>query len=65
MTRTLTYAAITPARDEAVNLPRLAHALAVQGTKPTVWIVVENGSTDGTTAVVQELVAEHEWVRGV
>ena len=65
MTHTLTYAAITPARDEAANLPSLAGALAAQGTRPTVWIVVENGSTDGTTAVVQELVAEHEWVRGV
>jgi glycosyltransferase involved in cell wall biosynthesis len=58
----LTYAAITPARDERDNLPRLFASLAAQTVMPLAWIVVDNGSSDGTPAYVEELSAEHPWV---
>ncbi|MGH2935404.1 MAG: glycosyltransferase family 2 protein [Gaiellaceae bacterium] len=58
----LTYAAITPARDEAENLPRLAHCLAQQTALPAEWVVVENGSTDATLDVLAELAATHSWI---
>ncbi|MGZ4399697.1 MAG: glycosyltransferase family 2 protein [Gaiellaceae bacterium] len=64
-TTRLSYAAITPARNEADTLPRLAGALCAQTVRPTVWLVVENGSTDATAAVLAGLVASHDWVRGV
>jgi glycosyltransferase involved in cell wall biosynthesis len=63
--RTLTYAAITPARDEAENLPRLAEAMAAQAALPTAWILVDNGSTDATPAIAAELEREHPWVRSI
>src|SRR5262245_30612671 len=59
----LTYAVITPARDEADTLPRLAAALDRQTGRRTRWVIVENGSTDATAAVAGAIVAEHEWVR--
>jgi poly-beta-1,6-N-acetyl-D-glucosamine synthase len=59
----LTYAAVTPARDEAENLPRLAAALLAQSVVPVRWIVVENGSSDGTDELVRRLAAEHEWIQ--
>ena len=43
---TLRYAVVTPARNEEVNLPRLAAALAAQTLPPAAWIVVDDGSTD-------------------
>ena len=58
----LTYAAITPARDERENLPRVFASLAAQTVTPAAWIVVDNGSSDETPAYIQELGREHPWV---
>jgi poly-beta-1,6-N-acetyl-D-glucosamine synthase len=59
----LSYAVITPARNEADNLPRLAGCLTRQSVRPSVWIIVDNGSTDGTVALGCALAEEHNWVR--
>ncbi|HJU48570.1 MAG TPA: glycosyltransferase family A protein [Gaiellaceae bacterium] len=56
------YAVVTPARDEADNLPRLASSLAAQTVSPRSWTIVDNGSTDGTPELVAGLAAEHDWV---
>ena len=56
------YAIITPVRDEAENLPRLASSLAAQTVRPAAWYVVDNGSQDGTLELAQGLTAEHDWV---
>jgi len=59
----LRYALVTPARDEAENLRRLARCLAAQTVLPTAWIIVDNGSTDETPALVRELANELPWLR--
>lgn len=59
------YALVTPARDEAANLPRLAGCLATQTLLPTSWTIVENGSTDGTLEVARELAEDHPWIQVV
>jgi cellulose synthase/poly-beta-1,6-N-acetylglucosamine synthase-like glycosyltransferase len=61
--RARSYAVVTPARNEAANLRRLASSLAEQTILPDVWIIVDDGSTDETPAVVGALAAEHQWVR--
>jgi glycosyltransferase involved in cell wall biosynthesis len=59
----LRYAVVTPARNEEANLPRLAAALAAQELPPAAWIVVDDGSTDRTPALVAEFGAVHPWAR--
>ncbi len=61
--RDLTYAVVTPVRNEAENLPRLAEALAAQSTPPLAWVVVDTGSTDATPALLAELARRHPWIR--
>ena len=56
------YAVITPARDEAANLPRLASCIASQTILPSTWTIVENGSSDTTLEIAHGLAAEHAWV---
>lgn len=58
----LTYAAVTPARDEEANLRRLGSSLTAQTVLPVAWVIVENGSSDGTLQVAEELAAKHPWI---
>jgi poly-beta-1,6-N-acetyl-D-glucosamine synthase len=56
------YAVITPVRDERENLPRLAESLAAQTERPRTWLIVDNGSQDGTIELASSLAAEHAWI---
>ena len=50
------YLVVTPARDEAENLSGLAHSLASQTwLPPLTWVIVDDGSTDGTAEVARSL----------
>jgi glycosyltransferase involved in cell wall biosynthesis len=46
---------VTPLRDEARNIPRIEEALRSQTVPVDVWIIVENGSTDGSKELVRNL----------
>lgn len=59
------YALITPARNEADNLMRLADCLARQTMLPTEWIIVDDGSDDGTGTLADELAQNLPWVRRI
>jgi poly-beta-1,6-N-acetyl-D-glucosamine synthase len=59
----LTYALVTPARDEYVNLRRLAPCVIDQSARPSSWVIVDDGSLDETIPYVEELAREHPWIR--
>jgi glycosyltransferase involved in cell wall biosynthesis len=59
----LAYALVTPARNEAANLGRLAACLLLQTVRPREWVIVDDGSTDRTPSVAATLAAEHPWIR--
>jgi glycosyltransferase involved in cell wall biosynthesis len=58
MARQLTYSAVTPARNEAANLERLADAMASQSLLPRQWVIVDNGSDDESPAVIARIVEQ-------
>jgi glycosyltransferase involved in cell wall biosynthesis len=58
----LRYAVVTPARNEQDNLPRLAAALVGQTRRPAGWVVVDDGSTDATPALLAEMAVAHGWI---
>ena len=58
----LSYAIVTPARNERENLIRLAEAIVAQDHRPERWVIVDDGSDDGTEAVTAELARRHDWI---
>jgi glycosyltransferase involved in cell wall biosynthesis len=58
----LTYAIVTPARNERENLTRLADSILAQDHRPASWIIVDDGSDDGMDAVACELALSHDWI---
>jgi len=60
--RLTTYGLVSPVRSEAANLVRIASCLQSQTVAPSRWIIVDNGSTDATPAVLAELEQRHEFV---
>jgi poly-beta-1,6-N-acetyl-D-glucosamine synthase len=62
-TPSLRYAVITPVRNEAENLRRLAGCLTGQDVPPLEWLLVDTGSTDETVSIARSLAEEHPFVR--
>ena len=59
---TLTYAVVTPARNERDNLQRLAESVLAQDHAPVWWVIVDDGSDDGMGEVAVDLARRHEWI---
>jgi glycosyltransferase involved in cell wall biosynthesis len=60
--QTLTYALVTPARDEAALIEQTIRSVIAQTAPPRKWIIVSDGSTDGTDEIVQRYAREHDWI---
>ncbi|MBX3744427.1 MAG: glycosyltransferase [Verrucomicrobiae bacterium] len=59
------YVVITPARNEEANLERLIGCLAAQSIRPSRWVVVDDGSTDRTPAILEAATRTHPWIQSV
>jgi glycosyltransferase involved in cell wall biosynthesis len=57
------YLLITPCRDEAPYLRKTIETVAAQSAPPARWIVVDDGSTDDTPAVLDEARRRLPWLR--
>ena len=58
----LSYAVVTPARNERTNLQRLAESVLGQDHPPVSWVIVDDGSDDGMRAVADDLARRHDWI---
>ena len=58
----LTYILITPARNEADLIRVTLESMVRQVAKPLRWVIVSDGSTDGTDEIVREYAAHHPWI---
>jgi Glycosyl transferase family 2 len=58
----LVYVLITPARDEARFIEWTITSVLAQTVRPLKWLIVSDGSTDGTDDIVESYVASHRWI---
>jgi glycosyltransferase involved in cell wall biosynthesis len=59
------YVVITPCRDEAKYARATLDSMIAQTERPTLWVVVDDGSKDGTTEILEDYAAKHPWIRVV
>jgi poly-beta-1,6-N-acetyl-D-glucosamine synthase len=59
------YVIITPARDEESNIQKTILAVASQSVLPAQWIIVDDGSRDGTAAIIDRAAESYPWVTAV
>jgi poly-beta-1,6-N-acetyl-D-glucosamine synthase len=57
------YCLITPCRDEAKFARRTLESVAGQSVPPALWIIVDDGSTDQTPAILAEYAAKYPFIR--
>jgi poly-beta-1,6-N-acetyl-D-glucosamine synthase len=59
------YVAIMPARDESRHLPATIASISAQTVKPTLLVIVDDGSHDDTLAIANDAAAREPWIRVV
>jgi glycosyltransferase involved in cell wall biosynthesis len=59
------YVVVTPVRDEEAYLPFTIESMVGQSVRPVEWVIVDDGSRDGTGKIIAEASRQHPWIRGV
>jgi poly-beta-1,6-N-acetyl-D-glucosamine synthase len=58
----LSLVLITPARNEAQFIGNTIRSVLTQTVRPLRWVIVSDGSTDGTDEIVAEHIPENPWM---
>jgi len=56
------YVIVTPARNEAEFIELTIQSVVAQTVLPLKWVIVSDGSTDDTDAIVERYAALHRWI---
>jgi len=56
------YVLVTPARNEEQFIESVIQSVVAQTVRPLKWVIVSDGSTDGTDEIVKRYVLDHEWI---
>lgn len=56
------YVVVTAARNEASFIDLTIKSMLAQTIRPLKWVIVSDGSTDGTDEIVRKYTATHDWI---
>jgi len=59
------FAIVTPVKDEINYFPKTVKSILSQEVKPQKWIIIDDGSSDGTTEVIKKAEKENDWIEGI
>ena len=57
------YLLISPGRNEAQYMRQTLDSVIAQSVAPALWVIVDDGSTDESPAILAEYAAKHDWIR--
>jgi len=61
----MSYILITPVKDEEKNLPLLVNCIINQTILPSMWVILNDNSTDKTQIIINKLENTYPWIKGV
>lgn len=59
------YVLITPARNEASFIELTLKSVVAQSARPVKWVIVNDGSTDGTAEIVAKYASAYPWIEPI
>ncbi len=59
----LSYVLISPARNESAYIEKTLESMIKQTVLPVRWVIVNDGSTDETSAIVRKYLQDHSWIQ--
>jgi biofilm PGA synthesis N-glycosyltransferase PgaC len=65
MGETVKYVVITPVRDEQNHIEATIRSVCGQTMRPAHWVIVDDGSTDGTPGLLDRYAAQVSWIQVV
>lgn len=57
------YVLVTPVRDEVATIGRTIDSVTAQRVLPREWVIVSDGSTDGTDDLIRRASEQYSWIR--
>src|SRR5713101_7162357 len=57
------YVMVSPVKDEERYIETTIQAVLNQTVRPTLWIIVDDGSQDATPDILLRCAAAHDWIR--
>ena len=63
-TNTVSYVVITPVRDEEEHIQSTIESMVRQTVLPKEWVIVDDGSKDGTGKIIDEYASRYPWITG-
>jgi glycosyltransferase involved in cell wall biosynthesis len=60
--RAMSYVLISPARNEAAFIELTIKSVVAQTVRPLRWVIVSDGSTDGTDEIAKKYLEQHDWI---
>jgi glycosyltransferase involved in cell wall biosynthesis len=59
------FIVITPARNEEQYLAQTIESVVSQTLLPSIWVIVDDGSTDATASIAERAARKHPWIKVV
>ncbi|MDP8567765.1 glycosyltransferase family A protein [Methylophilus aquaticus] len=59
------YVLISPCRNESKYMRQTLDTVIAQSVRPTLWVIVDDGSTDETPHILLEYAKKHAWIKVV
>jgi len=59
------YIIVTPAYNEEKYIGMTIDSVLAQAVQPLLWVIVDDGSTDGMADIIKRYASEHLWIQYV